>query len=71
VHCAIALVGDSREEELGRPEQEQPWDRLEERPQEGHGGDAIVEGRAKDIYGHGVSWSLQLQLFERVSCRPD
>jgi hypothetical protein len=57
VHCAIALVGHSREEELGSPEQEQPWDRLEERPQEGHGGDAIVEGRTKDIYGHGVSGS--------------
>lgn len=64
MHCTLALVCDAREEELGSPEEEQPWDCLDERPQEWHGGDAIVEGRAKDVDGHGVSWQLQRQLSE-------
>jgi hypothetical protein len=49
MHCAITLIAHAREEELRSPEEEQPWYRLEDWPQEWYRGDAIVEGRAKDI----------------------
>jgi hypothetical protein len=67
MHCAITLIAHAREEELRSPEEEQPWYRLEDWPQEWYRGDAIVEGRAKDIYGHGVSWRLQRKHLERES----
>lgn len=54
MHCTFAFVGYSREEELGCPEQEQPWQRLEEWPQERHRRYAIVESRTEDVDGHGV-----------------
>ena len=57
MHRAFALIADARKEELGGPEQEQPGERLEERPEKWHGGNAIVEGRTKDIDGHPLSCS--------------
>jgi len=66
MHGAFAFIADSREEELGSPEQEQPWERLQEWPQEWHGGNAIVEGRTKNVDGHVVLAAAEAALVTKA-----